>query len=289
MNPSLIKNRSAHVFFVCIAVLALASCREASERVGDEESGVYTILQLQDFNNPDHPGSETEVKIKNVVVTAVDEFDEDMEGRIGTIWISEKDETGESVCGKWCGITVYNPALVPEGEHLAVGDLVTVSGVYTEFLYDDDGSPPNPEDPFPYHFSHLSEIYQATVTKTGEWLPVQPVEVEASDILMEPTAQQSREQAEAYEGVLVTVRNLTASEEYDNYGQFETGEGVMVEDDLFHYPCQGYTESIVGTHFDSITGIISWFGIRGLFGNYKILPRGPADISPMPEFSECEF
>ncbi|MFH1435863.1 MAG: hypothetical protein ABIJ56_09130 [Pseudomonadota bacterium] len=265
------------------------SCREASERAGDEESGVFTIRQLQNFNDPGHPVPETEVKIKNVVVTAVDEFDEDMEGRIGTIWISEVDETGQSVCGKWCGITVYNPAVVPESEHLAVGDLVTVTGVYAEFLYDDDGSPPDPEDPFPYYFSHLSEIYQATVAKTGEWLPVEPAAVEASDILMDPTAEQSRQQAEAYEGVLVTVRNLTVSEDYDNYGQFETGEGVMVEDDLFHYPCHGYAESIAGTRFDSVTGIISWFGIRGLFGNYKILPRGPADISPTPEFSECEF
>jgi hypothetical protein len=162
-----------------------------------------------------------------------------------------------------------------------------VSGIYSEFLYNDDGQPPNPEAPLQYHAEHLSEIYSATVFKTGEWMPLAPVEVGAVEVQMEPEVLQTMESAEAFEGVLVTVRDLTAISGYDNYGQFETQEGVMVEDDLYRYPCQAYEGDITGTHFDSITGVITWFGINNLFGQYKILPRGPEDISPRPDFPEC--
>lgn len=274
-----------HIVF-CLIVISIG-CREEEERTGTSPGGTYTIGQLQDYGDPEHPETETTIKIRSVVITAVDGFDEDGSGRIGSVWIGDVDDTGRAVCGKWCGITIYNPNVVPTGKKLNVGDIVDVTGLYAEYLYDDDGAPPDPANPLDYHFEHLSEIYQATIYKTGEWLPVASVEVDVRDIQMEPVGLQARESAEAYEGVLVTVRNLTADSEYDSYGQFTTIEGVMIENDLFHYPCRGFSGTIMGTRFDSITGVVTWFGINNAFGNYKILPRGPEDFSPVPDFGEC--
>ena len=270
-----------------LAILSAACDREPHDRSGIVPPGVYTIQQLQDYMSPFHPASETPVQIKKVVVTAIDEYDEDGQGRIGSIWVGDVDESGTAVCGWWCGITTYNPSVVPRGEVLKVGDIVDVAGIYSEFLYNDDGLPPNPDAPLQYHAEHLSEINSATVFKTGEWMPMAPVEVDAMEVQMEPAVLQTMESVEALEGVLVTVRDLTASSDYDHYGQFETYEGVMVEDDLYRFPCRAYEDDITDTHFDSITGVITWFGINNLFGQYKILPRGPEDISPRPNFPEC--
>jgi hypothetical protein len=287
----MISKTQSFFFTVCaglgLAILTAGCDREPPDRTGVTPEGVYTIEQLQDYRDPGHPASETSVQIRKVVVTAIDEYDEDGQGRIGSIWVGDVDGSGAAVCGWWCGITTFNPSVVPRGEVLKVGDLVDVSGIYSEFLYNDDGRLPNPDAPLQYHAEHLSEINSATVFKTGEWVPVAPVDVDAMEVQMEPEVLQTMESAEALEGVLVTVRDLTASSGYDSYGQFETREWVMVEDDLYRYPCRGYEDDITGTHFDSITGVITWFGINNLFGQYKILPRGPEDISPRPDFPEC--
>jgi len=274
-----------------IAVLALATglgaCRETEDRSGLVAEGVYTVQELENYGEPRHPASGATATVKRAVVTAIDDYDEDGSGRMGSIWIGAVDSSGLVVCGAWCGITIYEPGIAPKGEVLRVGDLVDVTGIYSEFLYDDDGTLPDPANPLRYHSEHLSEIYDATAYKTGEWLPVGPVEVEAREIQMEPGVLQAQESAESLEGVLVVVRNLTASSGYDSYGQFKTEEGVMVEDDLYRYPCAGYAGDVTGTHFDAITGVVTWFGIRDAFGQYKILPRGPEDIVPYPSFPEC--
>jgi hypothetical protein len=272
--------------FAAAAVLASA-CREAADRTGTIEEGVYTVQQLQDYRDPAHPRVGDGVKVRGVVVTAVDDFDEDAGGHVGSIWVSEVDPSATAVCGPWCGITVYAPTIVPEGDTLRLGDIVSMTGTYGEFLYEDDGTPPDPADPFPWHFEHLSEVNEGTVSRTGEWLPVAPYEASAQEVQMEPVSLQAREAAESLEGVLVTVRNLTASKDYDTHGQFETAEGVMIEDDLFHYPCPGYSGDVTGTHFDSVTGVVTWFGMKNAFADYKILPRGPEDFSPVPDPSLC--
>jgi hypothetical protein len=271
-----------------VIAAGLGACREKEDRSGFVAEGVYTVQELENYGEPRHPAVGATVTVKRAVVTAIDDYDEDGSGRMGSIWIGAVDPSGLVVCGAWCGITIYDPGIAPKGEVLRVGDLVDVTGIYSEFLYEDDGTPPDPANPLRYHSEHLSEIYDATAYKTGEWLPVGPVEVEAREIQMEPGVLQAQESAESLEGVLVVVRNLTARSGYDSYGQFETDEGVMVEDDLYHYPCAGYTGDVTGTHFDAMTGVVTWFGIHDTFGQYKILPRGPEDIVPYPSFPECE-
>ena len=279
--------RTKTVLAVLAVAAGLGACREKEDRSGLVAEGVYTVQELENYGEPRHPAAGTTVTVKRAVVTAMDDYDEDGSGNMGSIWIGAVDASGLVACGAWCGITVYKPDIAPKGEVLRVGDLVDLTGVYSEFLYDDDGTPPDPANLLRYHSEHLSEIYDATAYKTGEWLPIAPVEVEAREIQMEPTVLQAQESAESLEGVLVTVRNLTASSGYDRYGQFETEEGVMVEDDLYRYPCAAYTGDVTGTHFDAVTGVVTWFGIHEAFGQYKILPRGPGDIAPYPSFPEC--
>jgi|GEM_PF-2175553 len=269
-----------------IFMLLIEGCREEGERSGKERS-VFTIKEIQDWNEPRHPSPVTTVTIEDVIVTAVDMFDEDGGGHIGNVWVSMLDGSGIAVCAQWCGITVYNPSVVIEGGGLRIGDVVTITGVYDEFVYNDDGSPPDSSNLLQWYSEHLSEINNGTVWKTGEWISPAPIEVPAWQVQSEPRGGEAMTAVESLEGVLVLVRNLTVKSDYDKYGQFETEEGVMIEDDLFHYPCSGYQGSIVGVHFESVTGVVTWFGMKGVFGNFKILPRGAEDFSPPPDSSLC--
>jgi len=271
-----------------LALFALAAaCRGTPQRNGNGGEEHYTVYELQNFAEARHPAVGSVVHLESVVVTAIDSYDEDGEGHVGSVWIADVDDTGARVCGPWCGVTIYKPDVGGGGGALRMGDIVDVVGTYTEFEYGDDGSVPDPGNPGPYHNEHLSEITDATVTKTGEWIEVLPYEVETGWVKSDPRTQAEKDTVEQFEGVLVTVRNLQAKEEYDKYGQFETQQGVMVEDDLYHFPCAGYTGQIAGTRLDSVTGVVSWFGIKGQFGNYKIFPRGPGDIQPPPSFEGC--
>jgi hypothetical protein len=208
-----------------------------------------TIPQLRHVDGPEYPGDGQRVLIRDVIVSAVDEFDEDGSGRTGNVWITEP------VVGAWSGVQLYVPVVIPARTNLAPGDIVLVRGTLDEFvLLDDEGVP------YPGFDGSVTELGDAAVQKTGETSAPQPIDVPVADLA-------TAEAIEPYEGVLVRIRDVRVT------GSYLTIEGTELElgSDLYAIP-----DLVDGSAFASLTGIVTYFF------NYSLLPRGPADVEREP-------
>ena len=201
--------------------------RKCGDIKGSEQV-TNTIYQIQ---NPDHPEflpDGSVVLFDEVIVTAVRDD--------GNFWIEEP------AGGQWSGVYVYDSAGLAPAD-LAVGDELTVGGEVSEFF-------------------DLTELgYLSNVTRTGIGLPVPgPDVVEPCDI------GEGGALAEAYEGVLVRVLDVTVTAEPDYYNEWEVDGCLMVDDEMYEY------EAVLGTELFSVTGIQQYYY------NYKLLPRDENDI-----------
>ncbi len=155
--------------------------------------------------------------------------------------------------GPWSGIHVSIDA--PDGLTLEPGDLVTLEGVYNEA----------------YGESTVFVARGQDVHLVGTVDPVAPVLVDPDRIAT------GGEEAEAYEGVLVRVTNVTCTDDNpddpEDYGEFTVTGGLRVDDLYFDY--YERIAPAVGDTFDEIAGVLhySW-------GNFKLEPRSAFDIDP---------
>ena len=79
--------------------------------------------------------------------------------------------------------------------------------------------------------------------------------------------------AEMYESVLITIENVTAASEANNYGEWTTGTGLSV-DDKFLQDDETYVSPAVGDVYSSITGPLDY-----TYGAFKMVPRHAADLA----------
>ncbi len=156
--------------------------------------------------------------------------------------------------GEFSGLWVYTGA---GAEAFSVGNTVDVIGWYEE--YDNGGAWPAP----------LTEINIADHTlDSGVSLSSNPSPqpapsvVAVADLLVEATA-------EPWEGVLITIENLTVEDADLGYGEWAVDGGFRVDDKLFEFP----TPLSPGDTFTSITGVLDYS-----YGNYKLEPRDAADF-----------
>jgi hypothetical protein len=211
---------------------------------------LVTVKQIENTSDPAYPGVDARVVVRNVVVSAVDTFDEDGSGRVGGVWV--QDAGG----GAWSGIQLYNPVVIPSRTRLVPGDIVDLIGTVDEFvLLNPDGTPMDPN-------GTLTEIGAGSVQKVGETVPPDPVVIPESDLA-------DRASAEPWEGCLVRIENVTMTGPYNRYDELTTAGGVTVANDLYVIP-----GVVAGTHFTAISGVVTYF-----FG-FKLLPRGPQDVEP---------
>jgi hypothetical protein len=230
------KSIKRHFFLLPISVILIFSCTIPGadpENPADPEipSGpqTYSIGQIRQGVVP----YGTEVVIADVVVTSP---------------LSNGNQqffVQDSVEPEWAGIQIYNST----GQALAVssGDIVTVTGVYSEY----------------FNQSQISIDDLNDIDITGSGASIAPLMI-TSDY-NDPA---NRSVTEQYEGMLVCFENFTADSPSDEAGYTDLGNHVLVDDMFFDYPVPADN-----TSYSSITGVLVY-----MFDEFRIAPRSAADI-----------
>ncbi|MCK4807082.1 MAG: hypothetical protein KAT09_05525, partial [Candidatus Aegiribacteria sp.] len=141
--------------------------------------------------------------------------------------------------GAWHGLTFYGNDV----GSLNRGDSVTVTGEVQEY----------------YYFTELINLSDVVVHSTGHTLP-NPESVDTGDAGQEQ-----------WESVLVTVSDVTVTEDDLGFGEWavDDGSGDIRIDDLGDY---SYSPSIDDT-FSEVIGVC-WYS----YDNFKIEPRNDSDL-----------
>lgn len=154
----------------------------------------------------------------------------------------------------WSGIQVFDPA-----NSVALGDNVTVTGTVQEN----------------FNLTRLTNITSFTRNSSGNPVPA-PVVVTTGEIATNGA------NAEAYESVLVEVRNVTVTVPFSdggtNFGEFSVSDGsgnLRIDDESGHAYTQLDTMWKGGERIAFIRGIQHFHN-----SNYKIQPRNDADLGP---------
>ena len=137
---------------------------------------------------------------------------------------------------------------------VSVGDVVDVEGTADEFSFGAPGS----ETRLSLTSLSLSE------TQPGTQVDPEPIFVGDGSVLTNEVT------GEAYEGVLVTMTDLTVVQTLE-YGQFELSNGVIVDDSIYHH--SAYNEEPLAR----ITGVIAYSPFETGYG-FRLNPRSADDV-----------
>ncbi len=241
-----------------------------AEPTFEDGQPAVTLYQIQDTTADGHPEVSTNVRVKDLVVTAVDRFDEDGSGKTGTVFVQEIGG------GPYSGIQMYRPTIQPASEYLLPGDVVEVAGEYVEFEYGQIN--PSGADP---KGRTISQIQNGIVRKTGEWISPEPTVLEhANDAQVDPAA-------ESWEGVLVELRDVEAVSNPDGRGAFfvqgdedcvttrDAETCAQIDDDNYAIP-----GAATGMRLSRVAGVVTYFY------TYKLLPRSSLDVTVAPATQE---
>jgi hypothetical protein len=250
-------------------VLGFAACRGGDDGNNPRPDSSVTgdDVTIQDIQNVAMP-SGTAVTIKGVVVTAIDAYG----AKTGDFWVQEPGG------GEFSGIHVYGAPL-DQVAALAIGDVVNISGAEKDdFMYSDF-------DPG-YAITELKPVAggEMDVAKTGQSMVLQPTVVNARMIggLADFMARDA--EWEKWEGVLITIENVTTSNDQDCVGsacsdptlqKIEVTGGVVLESALAAFPVDSET-NFAGAwkRGDCLTGAT---GVLDYFFDYLLLPRTTAE------------
>jgi len=252
---------------VLFGLSLIAACRGDSKVTPDAGGGpgidasdgkLHHIQEVQS----DTTTVNTPVELHGVIVTAVDKFGT----RNGQIWVEEPGG------GERSGVTVFGAPLA-QVTNLTVGDVVDITGaVKSEFVINGDTSGRS-----------LTELVAPTggmmmITKTGTATPPAPALVDALMIGIKPGQTDRDVEWEKWEGVLITVVNVAASNApacikskgvCTDVDSFSITGVVNVESGLAGFPASGVQG---GDCFESITGVVDY-----AFG-YVLYPRTTDEV-----------
>jgi large repetitive protein len=194
-------------------------------------ASMLTISDIRDPSSANYPGENSNVTVQGIVTAVRDG---------GGFMIQDATAT------EFGAIYVFD-----HGDNaVALGDDVTVTGLYVEYF-------------------DLSEIEPSNVTKNGTATVPTPISVSPCDVGT------GGSKAEALESMLVTVADVEVTDANpdspDDYGEFEVEDCLRVDDWLCE-DCWA-TQPSVGTAYDSLTGIVVYS-----FSNSKITPRDASDM-----------
>lgn len=247
-------------------VLGLVACRDSGG--GDDQPGIDSNttgndVKIQDIQDPAMTNG-TAVTVKGVVVTAIDAYG----SKTGDFWIQEPEG------GEFSGIHVFGAPL-DQVAALAVGDIVDITGAEKDdFMYSDF-------DPG-FAITELKPVSGGvmTVTKTGSNMVLQPQLVDALMIGGLPSYEERAAEWEKWEGVLIRIENVTASENQDCVGtacndptlqKMQVTGDVVLESALAPFPVDSETNFAEawkrGTCITGATGVLDYFF------DYLLLPR----------------
>lgn len=277
-----------------LALLGLLICAGCSTIQQDEpaEAGSvgYTIAQIQDPSSPDyHPCDNTKgvcnnQTVANTVVVWLDKFDETRDGKsAGTLYI--RDEGPNHLYG---GIGIYEPNFVPASldplpgdvidyagpyqEATSIGSAVFNAGTYLPQLYKPVGTfryefasdfPPAWSAPQPINIADLNEN-QGTKTDANfdhgrQYLQML---VTVNDVYVSKGTSAPGGQGFRVTYPLGSCSNVTSSTCF-------AGTAPQISNELFDLQATDYQP---GTHFASVTGIVTWFY------SFHIAPRSKDDL-----------
>jgi hypothetical protein len=257
-----------------LAILVLASVPACRGSDGDDavtpDSGTVnpddvTIQQIRDAAM----ANGTAVKLKGVVVTAVDKYG-NKKGE--DFWVQEPGGAQQS------GIQVHNAPL-DQVNALAVGDVVDISGaVKDEFHY--NGTMTSMGFPEGYSITQLSAPMGGalTVEKTGATMTIAPQEVDAEAIAALTDYKARDAEWEKWEGVLIKLTKVNAKSNDECVGnacndstlrKFDVTGDIAVESALSAMPTPAVK---LGDCLASVTGVVTYFY------DYQVLPRTTDEI-----------
>jgi len=242
-----------------LVVLALGCSLRAGDPPADYQPNVLgTGLRLRDVQTPSKGLAGQNVLVTSAVVTAIDNFDETVNGKSrGTIYLQDVD-----VSGAYAGISLFSPSFIPANLRLSPGDVVDLNGQYVE--QKTIGTTVNFDPAF------LPQLVKPAVTFRYETKPPEPVVIPVTDLDNFDTGRK-------WVGVLVTVQNVTVAvgPVADKTGTRVTANFTInanspsISNELYPLAVGAFPDD---TTFKSVTGVVTFFF------NLKIAPRSAADL-----------
>ena len=226
------------------------------------------VADVQDPKSPHYHVNQSST-ITSAVVVWHDTFDETMDGKsVGTLYIQDVGSNKP-----YAGIGIYQPNYVPASLTVVPGDVLDFTGPYQE-------SPSIGTAMF-NSGTFLPQLYKPVGTYRYEFVPPPPLTVTLSDLIEDSSSKTDGNFAHArqFEGMLVTINNVTLTAGVNANKRvsylIEDGDGGVpstgpsVTNELYNL---GATDFPPGSHFKSITGIVTWFY------SFHIAPRTKDDF-----------
>ncbi len=213
---------------------------------------VYTNTTIYNIRTGMHALADS-LRINNVVVVGIDI-------RPTTFGVYVQEQAG----GPFSGLLAYRGGSTPVyacGDPVAVGDIIDVEGIYTEFV-SGGGS--------------LTQLTNPILYPDSTVLPPAPVVISACSLHTDSP------NAERWEGVLVRVENVAvgAVNSFGNWYLDLIGCGNLTSPTRRNSVLSGYEKMIsgqvvplVGDTLASVTGVAQWE-----FGERRIAPRNSDDL-----------
>jgi len=281
-----------------VAPLALLVCASCSTIQQDEPaeagSGGLTLAQIQNPQSTDyHPCPSTNTTcdtqtVTSTVVTWLDKFDETRDGKsAGTLYI--RDVGPNHVFG---GIGIYEPNFVPASLDALPGDVLDFAGPYQEA--NSIGTAVfNPKTFLPQLYKPVGTFrYEFASDFPPAWSAPQQIQISDLNENSGPTGATTDgnfAHARQYMQMIVTVNDVYVSKGTSAPGGqgfrvtyplgtcadvtsktcFAAAVGPQISNELFDLQATDYQP---GTHFASVTGIVTWFY------SFHIAPRSKADL-----------
>jgi hypothetical protein len=218
------------------------------------------LADVQDPKSAAHAPNTT-VNLTSLAVVWTDTFDETRDGKsLGTVFVQDVASTAP-----YSAISVYQPSYVPSDLRLLPGDVLDFTGPYQEVTA--IGSA---------HFAvgqTLPQLAKPVGTFRYEYQAPPPTPISLSDLNDYTTGRQ-------WEGMLVTVKDVYVVAGSTNGGRVtytlvpnvDAGSNVNTVSVSNEEYDLAATDFPSGTHFQSVTGIVTWFF------SFHIAPRSPSDL-----------
>jgi hypothetical protein len=229
------------------------------------------LAQVQDPTSPDYrPTSTAPVDVSSTVVTWLDTYDETMDGKsVGTLYVQDVGSQAP-----YAGIGIFEPNYVPASLSVLPGDVLDFSGPYTEET--SIGSATFSTGTF------LPQLSKPVGTYRYDFVPPPPVVLTVAQL---DGSASIFKNARQWMGMLATLNDVWVAAGSDNEmrvtydvgASVDGGEAaltaspVAIDNELY---ALSSTQFPSGTHFSSITGIVTWFF------SFHIAPRAPGDLVP---------